>query len=538
MPKTFLYARVSSEEQRKDGYSLPKQVKKLKAYAKAMNLEADVELLEDESAKDGRNRKLFNKMLKEIQDSVGQEYIILCEKVDRLQRNFEDAQEIDELVKEGKLTIHFSDDVPHLYDRTANSHTKLMFGFKTLLAKFYIDLLREECIKGTDEKVAQGGWHSIAPIGYRNNKILRTVEVDNEVIGNHDETRAELVKQFFELYASGKYDVRRLAKEMASRGLVSKHGNPVGKSCIANALKNPFFYGIVTHPRTKELIPGLHSAIVNKKLWDKCQTARQQKTAYKHSRRMYKFRDIFKCSYCGCSIIGEPKRKKLKDGGVREHIYYHCSYGSPKLGRNCPQPWWKEQRLEELVLMSLKDVFADDFILDFLRKDMDMAFEKEQEFIEAEKKRLNTEYSRNEKQMKQLYIDKNAHVIPVAWFMEEFGKLRDRQEAIREELSRLDEEIEEFMEKGMVAIELGNDLENQYLSSDMENKNNLLKILYRTVKIDESGLDISWSPGWDELVKLKEIELGQRLDRDFGKMVDGRGLEPPASAVRTLRSPN
>jgi hypothetical protein len=72
----------------------------------------------------------------------------------------------------------------------------------------------------------------------------------------------------------------------------------------------------------------------------------------------------------------------------------------------------------------------------------------------------------------------------------------------------------------------------------MENKNNLLKILYRTATIDESGLDISWSPGWDELVKLKEIELGQRLDRDFGKMVDGRGLEPPTSAVRTLRSPN
>ena len=75
----------------------------------------------------------------------------------------------------------------------------------------------------------------------------------------------------------------------------------------------------------------------------------------------------------------------------------------------------------------------------------------------------------------------------------------------------------------MIAIELGNNLENQYLSSDIENKNQLLKILYRTTKIDESGLDISWNPGWDELVRLKEIELGQRLDRDFRKMAPRSG---------------
>ncbi len=524
--KTFLYARVSTEEQRRDGYSLPKQVKRLKEYAKKEKLKINVELLEDESAKDGRNRKLFNKMLKEIQDSDGQEFIILCEKVDRLQRNFEDAQIIDELVKEGKLIVHFSEDVPHLYDKSANSHTKLMFGFKTLLAKFYIDLLREESMKGTDEKVEQGGYHSVAPVGFRNNKILKTVELDDEIIGNHDETRSELVQQMFELYATGRYDVRRLAKEMASRGLVSKHGNPVSKTCIAYALKNPFFYGMVTHPRTRELIQGIHPPLVNKKLWDKCQDARTQKTAYKHSRRMYRFRDIIKCSYCGCTMIGEPKRKKLKSGKIREYIYYHCSYGSPKLGRACPQPWWKEEQLEELVLMSLKAVFADDFILDFLKKDLGETFEQEQEFIEAEKARLDKEYKKNKRNMDKLYKDKSDEVIPVDYFKEEFGKLRERQEAIREELSHLDEEIEDFMEKGMVAIELGNNLENQYLSSDMDGRNNLLKILYRTAKIDESGLDISWNPGWDELVRLKEIELGQRLDDSFGRMAPRVGLEP------------
>ena len=68
--KSFLYVRVSTEEQKKDGYSLDKQVKKLREYAKKEELNIDIELKEDESAKDGRNRKLFNKMLKEISITV------------------------------------------------------------------------------------------------------------------------------------------------------------------------------------------------------------------------------------------------------------------------------------------------------------------------------------------------------------------------------------------------------------------------------------------------------------------------------------
>jgi hypothetical protein len=50
--------------------------------------------------------------------------------------------------------------------------------------------------------------------------------------------------------------------------------------------------------------------------------------------------------------------------------------------------------------------------------------------------------------------------------------------------------------------------------------------LYRTTKIDESGLDIPWSPGWDELVRLKEIELGQRLEGGIKKLAPRVGLEP------------
>ena len=390
--KTFLYARVSTEEQRKEGYSLPKQVKKLREYAKKAGLNIDVEMQEDESAKDGRNRKLFNQMLKEIQESDGQEFNLLCEKVDRLQRNLADAQIIDELVKEGKLIVHFSDEAPHIYDKTANSHTKLIMAFKTIIAKFYIDLLREESMKGVDEKVEQGGYHSVAPIGYINNIMLKNVEPDNDVIGPNGKTRAELVQEIFKLYSTGTYDVRTLAKEMFRMGLDSRKGNPVSKTCIANALKNPFYIGMVTHPRTRKLIQGIHEPLVSKKLWDKVKEVREGKTAYSHSRRMYAFKGIIKCGYCGCSIIGEPKRKKLKSGKVNEYVYFHCSFGSPELGRNCPQPWWKKESIEKQFLMHFGLVHTDEDILEIIRKDIGVIIEVKRKFLDSENKRLLSEH--------------------------------------------------------------------------------------------------------------------------------------------------
>jgi len=89
------------------------------------------------------------------------------------------------------------------------------------------------------------------------------------------------------------------------------------------------------------------------------------------------------------------------------------------------------------------------------------------------------------------------------------------------------------MEKGLQTIELCNNLKNQYLSLDMSGKNKLLKMLYRTVIIrqPEEGskipdLDLVWNPGWAELVRLHELEIGARLMGKNEKMAPRAGLEP------------
>ena len=60
---------------------------------------------------------------------------------------------------------------------------------------------------------------------------------------------------------------------------------------------------------------------------------------------------MFHCEYCGQSITGERIRRKLKGGGVREHIYYRCSNNHPSPDH--PTVRWKAHDLEQAIIDDL-----------------------------------------------------------------------------------------------------------------------------------------------------------------------------------------
>ena len=103
--RVVLYARVSTQEQEKEGFSIPAQMKLLHAYADAQGMTIAAEHVDVETArKTGRTE--FEAMLRYIRKhpSAG---TILVEKTDRLYRNIKDWVTLDDagveihLVKEG-----------------------------------------------------------------------------------------------------------------------------------------------------------------------------------------------------------------------------------------------------------------------------------------------------------------------------------------------------------------------------------------------------------------------------------------------------
>jgi len=168
--KAVIYARVSSKEQEREGYSIPAQLKLLKSYAQKNNYEIIREFIDVETAKQS-GRTNFNEMVKFL--SANPEVkIILCEKTDRLYRNFKDYVIIDDL----DLTLIFVKEGSVL-NKHSRSHEKFIHGIKVLMAKNYIDNLSEETRKGLLEKAEEGEYPAYAPLGYKHDKIKKPLKL-------------------------------------------------------------------------------------------------------------------------------------------------------------------------------------------------------------------------------------------------------------------------------------------------------------------------------------------------------------------------
>ena len=135
--RAVAYARVSSKEQEKEGFSIPAQQKLVRAYAETKRIRIVQDYVDIETAKHtGRiNFEEIIRYLKKHSDVR----VVLVEKTDRLYRNLKDWVTLDEL----DIEIHLIKEGIVL-SRDSKSSEKFVHGIKVLMAKNYIDNLSEE----------------------------------------------------------------------------------------------------------------------------------------------------------------------------------------------------------------------------------------------------------------------------------------------------------------------------------------------------------------------------------------------------------
>jgi site-specific DNA recombinase len=91
--KAVLYARVSSKDQEKDGFSIPAQRRLLREYVHEHRLSVLKEFVDVETAKEA-GRRSFGEMLAFLRDNRACR-VLLVEKTDRLYRNLKDWVHVD-----------------------------------------------------------------------------------------------------------------------------------------------------------------------------------------------------------------------------------------------------------------------------------------------------------------------------------------------------------------------------------------------------------------------------------------------------------
>lgn len=195
--EAVLYARVSSKDQEREGFSIPAQLKLLRHYAEGQGLAIVQEFVDVETAK-AAGRTGFGAMLA-ILTAHPSCATILVEKTDRLYRNIRDWITVDDL----DLTVHFVKENV-IVSKASRSSEKFIHGIKVQMAKNYVDNLSEEMKKGMREKAEQGHWPSVAPIGYVNDLKTHRIAVDL--------VRGPVVTQVFAVYANGGYSLKGLGR--------------------------------------------------------------------------------------------------------------------------------------------------------------------------------------------------------------------------------------------------------------------------------------------------------------------------------------
>ncbi|MHB8868725.1 MAG: recombinase family protein [Thermoleophilia bacterium] len=299
MQPCVIYARVSTKEQQEEGYSIPAQLKAVRSFCEKEGLETRAEFVEAASA--GRaGRREFGRMLDYLREHA-EVRVVVAHKLDRLYRNFSDQVRLEEEVGARARYV--------LGDVTATPQGELLRDIQLSTSKFYLGNLREEVKKGMDEKVAQGGLPGRAPVGYRNDRLTRSVVVD-PVPARH-------VAWAFSRYASGTFSLSKLADHLHGRGFRSIYGGKVGVSALHKILRNPFYRGDLRYRgRTYR---GNHEALVTRELFQAVQERLSpNKVKNQAKRHVYGLRGPLVCAECGCQITAERQRG---------HVYYHCTFG-------------------------------------------------------------------------------------------------------------------------------------------------------------------------------------------------------------------
>ncbi len=509
--KAVLFARVSSREQEDTGYSLPSQEKLLREYAAKNQFVESKCFSISESASGQYQREIFNKMMTHIDEKDIK--IIVCEKSDRLTRNFKDMIMIDEWLKEdGERQVHLVKDSLVLH-RDSHSQEKLNWGVRILFSQNYIDNLSEEVKKGQKEKIAQGWLPTKPPLGYK------TVGDKGKKIHLVDESKALLVKRMFELYATGNYSVKALVKKMSEEGLRNASGTSVVKSRLHVLLSDPFYYGKI---RWKgEIYEGRHEPLITKPMFD----AVQGKLARKNASPLYRkhmpvFKAMIECAECAGTITWEIQKGNW---------YGHCNHY-----RNCSQKKYIRQEAVEKQLFPYFDKTAPIHkdVLEILEQALKESQSDEIEYNESKRGTLTRIIATADQRIAAAYRDKLDGVMPLDVCQKVIKDSTEEKSSALHELEKLRDSRNAYYEAGLAIHELALESFKIYQSdkATVEDKRLLLSHMFTRHTMQEGTIQPNYSFAFEFLA-----EWIPKVNKDFRTVKSGskKGKSAPSGANTT-----
>ena len=223
--RAALYARVSTEDQAKEGFSLDAQIKRLEAYCRVRGWEVAGTYRDEGFSGRNTDRPEYTRMMEES-DSWD---ILLVMKMDRIHRNSVNfALMMDDLRSKGKEFNSMQDK----FD-TTTAMGRFVMDIMQRIAQLESEQIGERVKLGMEYKARAGGsLGSGHPYGYvYNNGHLEVIK---------DE--AHTVRAIYNLYTRGS-TMEDIASFLNKANIPAKKGGRWNKQSVGNILHNPLYTG-------------------------------------------------------------------------------------------------------------------------------------------------------------------------------------------------------------------------------------------------------------------------------------------------------
>jgi site-specific DNA recombinase len=350
-----IYARVSTEEQAQEGFSIAAQQDKMFAFCKAQGW-AVADAYVDEGVSGARlDRPQLHRLRQDARDRKFE--LVLVWKVDRLSRK---VAHLAYLIEEfDALGIAFRS-VTEPFD-TTHAAGRAFLHMLGVFAELERENIKERSKIGIRKRVQEGYVHGRpVPLGYTHVDRGKW-EIDPE--------GAAIVKWIFDQYLSG-VGAFRLAEMLKAGGipglsdyrLKAEFSGPRPESVadrIRWILRNPVYAGYA--PLNGELFPGRHEAIVTPDVWRKAcmlMDSRARLPNRAHTSEYILTGRIF-CGKCGAAMFGKRDANKYKTSDARPfYEYYICPNSAQTRGKHksCDAGSISRDLVEERVLAAIREM--------------------------------------------------------------------------------------------------------------------------------------------------------------------------------------
>ena len=305
-----VYVRVSTDDQRDNGYSIDSQLRMIKEYCEKKDYSiVDVYNDAGHSGKD-LMRPEMQRLLADIKSKKIDKLIAI--KVDRLTRNNYDGFWLLNYCEEHDVKIEL---ILEPYDvSTANG--EMIFGMNLVFGQRERKEIGARTKRAMEEMALEKIHPSKAPYGYVRNKNTGHLEIEP--------IESQVVKEIFELCKQG-HSTRNIATIMHDNNAYLKQGKWLSDR-VYKILTNSIYIGIFEYGKYKRKpqdilrVENYCEPIIDINTWNATRNVLVKNKHSNYGEHIHLFSGLVKCPLCG-EIMSSSESFKYPNG--KQKVYYH-----------------------------------------------------------------------------------------------------------------------------------------------------------------------------------------------------------------------